>query len=155
VEFCKKLSALPAEKAAGRSYRLPTEAEWEYACRAGTTTAFAFGNTLTARQANIRPPKNSRNPGPEPVGSHDANTWGLRDMHGGVCEWCSDWYGKDYYRKSPLQDPPGPSAGSLRVVRGGSWSDEAADCRSARRLALAPGVRLGNGFRVVLVRGTP
>ena len=157
VEFCKRLSALPEEKAAGRSYRLPTEAEWEYACRAGSTTAFAFGNKLTDQQANIRPLKilEKNLSWFQPVRSHQPNAFELYDMHGGVWEWCSDWYGKDYYQKSPEQDPQGPKTGVFRVVRGGSWSDDAADCRSARRLALAPGIRLGNGLRVVLVEGPP
>src|SRR5262249_39654904 len=117
VEFCKKLSELPEEVKAGRKYRLPTEAEWEYACRAGTTTPFAFGNNLTLDQANFD--GRFENAGPQPakwlgrpsaVGSYKPNAWGLYDMHGNVWEWCQDWYQPDYYTKSPKQDPPGPDA---------------------------------------------
>jgi formylglycine-generating enzyme required for sulfatase activity len=155
-EFCERLSELPEEKKAARRYRLPTEAEWEYACRAGSSTAFAFGNTLRPEQANIRSRDlvgdASRDPHPQQVKSHDPNDWGLYALHGGVREWCSDWYDKDYYKKSPGQDPAGPERGEFRVARGGSWADDALGCRSARRLGLAPGIRLGMGFRVVLVQ---
>jgi formylglycine-generating enzyme required for sulfatase activity len=149
MEFCKKLSDLPAEKKAGRSYRLPTEAEWEYACRAGTTTAFALGDGLSSKQANF----NGNNPygdaakGPylqktAKVGSYAPNAWGLYDMQGNVWEWCSDWYDPDYYKNSPRDDPQGPPKGVLEtgfknqffaVVRGGSWIEEGRGCRSAYR----------------------
>jgi formylglycine-generating enzyme required for sulfatase activity len=149
IEFCKKLSDLPAEKKAGRTYRLPTEAEWEYACRAGTTTAFTFGDTLSSAQANLNGnyPYGSAAKGPNrqkttKVGSFKPNAWGLYDMHGNVWEWCSDWYDPDYYAKSPRTDPTGPDKGVLStgftsdffaVVRGGSWLDEGRGCRSAYR----------------------
>ncbi len=149
AEFCKKLSDLPAEKKAGRAYRLPTEAEWEYACRAGTTTAFAFGDRLAATQANFNGnfPYGGAAKGPylqktAKVGSYKPNAWGLYDMHGNVWEWCSDWYDPDYYKNSPREDPTGPPKGVLStgfgndffaVVRGGCWLDEARGCRSAYR----------------------
>jgi formylglycine-generating enzyme required for sulfatase activity len=159
VAFCKKLSELPAEKRAGRTYRLPTEAEWEYACRAGTKTPFHFGVSLSSKQANFHGafPYGEADPIPPlartcKVGSYKPNAWGLYDMHGNVWEWCSDWHGKDYYGKSPRRDPQGPSEGSLRVVRGGSWRNYAHFCRSAHRGALAPSGRDSYlGFRVALV----
>ena len=144
AEFCRRLSKLPAEKAAGRSYRLPTEAEWEYACRVG-------GEEEDSLDGSGWYNENSRGK-VHPVRSLKGNAWGLFDMRGGVWEWCSDWYGKDYYEHSPREDPQGPKAGRLRVARGGSWADPASDCRCTRRLGLAPGIRLGMGFRVVLVQ---
>jgi formylglycine-generating enzyme required for sulfatase activity len=165
VAYCKALSELPAEKQAGRTYRLPTEAEWEYACRAGTKTAFHFGNALSATQADF----NGNFPFGEAktgqylkrtakVGSYAPNAWGLYDMHGNVAEWCSDFYDKDYYQKSPKVDPKGPDKGVVdtdykdffRVIRGGCWLDEARACRSAYRFRAMPHdpYRL-IGFRVV------
>jgi formylglycine-generating enzyme len=153
VEFCEKLSNLAAERKAGRSYRLPTEAEWEYACRAGTKTAFHHGDDLSAAQANFNGnhPFGKAAKGPylqktAPVGSYAANAWGLFDMHGNVSEWCSDWYDPDYYKTSPKEDPTGPAKGVVdtgfneffRVVRGGCWHDEARACRSAYRFRLQP-----------------
>jgi formylglycine-generating enzyme required for sulfatase activity len=165
VEFCQKLTALPAEKKAGRSYRLPTEAEWEYACRAGTTTPFHYGKSLSSKQANFNGnfPYGEAAKGPylrrtAKVGSYEPNAWGLYDMHGNVAQWCSDWYDPDYYRDSPKADPKGPAKGVLstdykdfyRVVRGGCWLDEARACRSAYRYRAMPhdAYRL-IGFRVV------
>jgi formylglycine-generating enzyme required for sulfatase activity len=166
VDFCRKLSALPAEKEAGRTYRLPTEAEWEYACRAGTATPFHFGDALSSKQANFNgtAPFGGAPKGPylqktAPVGSFPPNAWGLYDMHGNVSEWCADWYDPDYYKKSPKQDPKGPSSGVVGtgfrglffyVVRGGCWLDEARACRAAYRFRLQPSepYRLV-GFRVV------
>jgi formylglycine-generating enzyme required for sulfatase activity/serine/threonine protein kinase len=171
VEFCKKLSALAEERAAARAYRLPTEAEWEYACRGGTQTAFHYGNSLSSRQANFaghRPYGGAEN-GPwlrstTPVASYKPNDFGLCDMHGNVWQWCADWYDKDYYKNSPKQDPQGPSSGSGRVIRGGSWRTGAGEnCRSAARAADVPsepsvhhsGGIVPNGgdlgFRVVMV----
>jgi formylglycine-generating enzyme required for sulfatase activity len=163
--FCKVLSDLPAEKQAGRTYRLPTEAEWEYACRAGTKTAFHFGNAVSATQANFNGnfPFGGAKTGQylkrtAKVGSYAANAWGLYDMHGNVAEWCSDFYDKDYYQKSPKVDPKGPDKGVVdtdykdffRVIRGGCWLDEARACRSAYRFRAMPHdpYRL-IGFRVV------
>jgi formylglycine-generating enzyme required for sulfatase activity len=151
-EFCAKLSALPEEKKAGRTYRLPSEAEWEYACRAGTTTPFNVGGALSSKQANFNGnfPYGGAEKGPffrrtEKVGSYLPNAWGLYDMHGNVLQWCSDWYDADYYKKSPKENPTGPQKGVVAtgfdsnfyvVVRGGCWLDEGRACRSARRFRL-------------------
>ena len=156
LAFCKKLSDLPAEKAAGRKYRLPTEAEWEYCCRAGTSTPFHFGNELNGTQANCdgTTPYGTTKKGPflrktTPVGSYPPNAWGLYDMHGNVWEWCQDWYGD--YPKQSVTDSRGPEVGSLRVLRGGSWFNEAAICRSVFRDGDGPSGRDGrNGFRLAL-----
>jgi len=171
VAFCTTLSNLPEEKKAGRRYRLPTEAEWEYACRAGTTTPFAFGKSLSSKQANFNGnfPYGGGEKGPyldktAKVGSFQPNAWGLHDMHGNVAEWCSDYYDKDYYSKSPKEDPRGPEKGVLstdyddfyRVIRGGCWLDEARGCRSAYRFRAMPHdpYRL-IGFRVVCEMSKP
>src|SRR5262249_13994061 len=117
VAFCTKLSARAEERKAGRVYRLPTEAEWEYACRAGTKTPFSFGRSLSSRQANFdgtKPYGAARGKSlgrPAPVGSYRPNAWGLFDMHGNVFQWCADWYAKDYYENSPRRDPKGPAGG--------------------------------------------
>ena len=132
-EFCNKLSQLPAEKSEGRFYRLPTEAEWEYACRAGSDTAFAYGHKLTALQARFCERVLSTPQPTMPVGMFPPNNWGLHDMHGNVWEWCSDWYQLDYYSKSPKADPKGPAKGTYHVLRGGSASVKAFECRSAIR----------------------
>jgi formylglycine-generating enzyme required for sulfatase activity/outer membrane protein assembly factor BamB len=161
VEFCRRLSALPAEQKAGRFYRLPTEAEWEYACRAGTKTAFAFGDSLSSRQANFNGhhPHGGAARGPflartTVVGSYPPNAFGLYDLHGNVWEWCSDWYGAEYYKHSPVDDPPGPASGSMRVIRGGEWYADGRDCRSAFRYAEIPtGLFYVMGFRVVMTYG--
>ena len=148
VEFCKKLSDLPEEKKAGRVYRLPTEAEWEYACRAGSKAAYSFGANSKTLGDYAWFGENSGNQ-THPVGEKKANAWGLYDMHGNVWEWCSDWYG--VYPKGSVSDPSGPSEGSSRVCRGGFWRDGAAGCRSANRGGDAPSIRGGNlGFRVAL-----
>jgi formylglycine-generating enzyme required for sulfatase activity len=146
VEFCAKLSGLPEERRAGRRYRLPTEAEWEYACRAGSEAAFAFGNVLTEKQANI----GGRLGRTSPVGAYRPNAFGLHDMHGNVWEWCADWYSESAYRYGPMTDPPGPSSGSDRVVRGGCWAVGPFFCGSACRRPPSPPVRSEViGFRVV------
>ena len=165
IDFCNKLSNQAAEVAAGRKYRLPTEAEWEYACRAGTTTAFYSGNSLSSKQANFngKYPYGDARPGKylrrtTPVGSFKPNAFGLYDMHGNVSEWCSDWYDPAYYKNSPPKNPPGPAQGVLPtgfdrfylVIRGGSWLDDARACRSARRFRAMPRNRYRLiGFRVV------
>jgi formylglycine-generating enzyme required for sulfatase activity len=153
VEFCKKLSELPEEKKAGRVYRLPTEAEWEYACRAGSKTAYNFGESAMSLVDYAWFKENS-NYQTHPVGEKKANAWGLYDMHGNVGEWCSDWYGN--YPKAAVSDPSGPKVGSIRVDRGGGCFTVAGGCRSAERLESDPSVRHDrvnydrNGFRVAL-----
>ena len=148
VEFCKKLSDLPEEKAAGRVYRLPTEAQWEYACRAGSKTAYSFGESSKSLGDYAWFNENS-NDQTHPVGEKKANAWGLCDMHGNVFEWCGDWFNE--YPKGAVSDPTGPKGGSGRMHRGGSWYGEAANCRSANRYWLDPSDRInGIGYRVAL-----
>ncbi|MCY2987641.1 MAG: formylglycine-generating enzyme family protein [Planctomycetota bacterium] len=159
VEFCRELSSLPGERSAGRVYRLPTEAEWEYACRARTTTTFHFGSELNGREANCdgNYPYGTSSKGPcltQPttVGSYAPNGFGLYDMHGNVWEWCADWFDGKSYGASPMDDPTGPTTGSERIRRGGSYSLPAAHCRSALRFWGLPGSRdMFLGFRVALV----
>jgi formylglycine-generating enzyme required for sulfatase activity len=153
VEFCRRLSSQT-----GKTYRLPTEAEWEYACRAGTTTPFAFGPSLSSAQANF----NGSYPYGEaakgvyrektmPVGSFAPNAFGLYDMHGNVWEWCQDWHDKDYYWQSPGNNPQGPTSGTYRVLRGGSWDYNGDYCRSGNRSGNSPDSRTHYlGFRVVV-----
>ena len=144
VEFCRWLS-----KKEGKTYRLPTEAEWEYACRAGTTTRYYSGDDpeTLAKVANVAD-ATAKAKFPywtwtikasdgyvftAPVGQFKPNAFGLYDMHGNAWQWCSDRYGEDYYGKSPADDPPGPDAGNGRVLRGGSWFNGPDYCRSASR----------------------
>ncbi len=137
VAFCGRITG-----------RLPTEAEWEYACRAGTRTRYNTGDT---RDDLYRAGWYRDNSGFEvhPVGRKTGNAWGLHDMHGNLWEWCSDWYG--VYPDGPVTDPAGPSSGQNRVYRGGSWRTEAGECRSADRRHTAPATRgIFGGFRVVL-----
>jgi formylglycine-generating enzyme required for sulfatase activity len=148
VEFCKKLSELPEEKKAGRVYRLPTEAQWEYACRAGSKTAYSFDDEEGLLPEHGWFNRNSSNR-THTVGLLEPNAWGLYDMHGNVWECCSDWY--EEYPKGAVSDPTGPKEGSLRVFRGGSWDVVAADCQSAFRCRLDPSIRLDSvGFRLAL-----
>ena len=130
VEFSIRLSNLPEEKAAGYVYRLPTEAEWEYACRAGTDTAYSFGDSDAQLGDYAWYGENSSSTS-HPVGQKKPNPWGLYDMHGNVYEWCQDWYVN--YPEGAVTDPTGPSSGSDRVFRGGSWLENSEDCRSAGR----------------------
>jgi len=148
--FCRSLSERPEEKAACRVYRLPTEAEWEYACRAGGAGRFGFGDDEAATLDHAWVEGNSAAT-THPVGQKRPNAWGLYDMHGNVWEWCGDWYEPGYYRQSPADSPGGPAAGSARVVRGGSFVNAAGACRSATRNFLEPTFRESNGigFRVV------
>jgi formylglycine-generating enzyme required for sulfatase activity len=129
-----------------RKFRLPTEAEWEYACRAGTTTPFHFGETIATDQANYdgnytygRGKKGVFRKNTTPVGSFPANAWGLYDMHGNVWEWCQDWFGP--YPKEDIKDPQGIDSGAVRVLRGGSWYGYPGVCRSAYRDGIEPGSR--------------
>jgi formylglycine-generating enzyme required for sulfatase activity len=148
VEFCRKLSALPEERRAGREYRLPTEAEWEYACRAGSTTKWSFGDD-EAQLGDYGWFNGNSGFHTHPVGQKKPNAWGLFDMHGNVWEWCSDGY--EDYGSSAVTDPQGPSGASARVYRGGSWSLTARYSRSAFRNWNAPSSRsLNLGFRLAL-----
>ena len=130
----------------GTGYRLPTEAEWEYACQAGSKGAYCFGDDRSELKKYAWYYENSGGT-THPVGAKKANAWGLYDMHGNVWEWCWDWYGK--YPTSPQKNPSGPPAGSYRVLRGGSWSIPAGYCRSAYRDWNDPSNRRYDlGFRV-------
>jgi formylglycine-generating enzyme required for sulfatase activity len=148
-------------------YRLPTESEWEYAERAGTTTAFYLGSGLHSGQANFNGQHEYdasvgtiNNPGgvflgiTSPIGSYASNPWGLYDMIGNLEEWCQDWFGA--YPAGSVTDPQGAASGSSRVIRGGSWLDFASHCRSADRIPFPPSNGLNKfGFRVVLAPGQP
>jgi formylglycine-generating enzyme required for sulfatase activity len=142
-QFCKNLSGLPAEK--GYVYRLPTEAEWEYACRAGTQTKYSFGDSESELGDYAWYDKNASSK-THPVGRKKPNAWGLYDMHGNVWEWCQDWY-VDRSRESPLQISQNSG---FKMFRGGGWGYYAWSCRSARRLRYGPGHRFSSiGFRVL------
>ena len=135
-EFIKKLNA-----STKGGYRLPTEAEWEYACRAGTTTAYSYGDSLTKTDANIDGLSISA------VGSYKPNSFGLYDIHGNVWEWCEDWYGD--YPAGAVTDPKGPAKGEYRVLRGGSFNFYESNARSSNRYYYPPTLRLFNyGFRL-------
>jgi formylglycine-generating enzyme required for sulfatase activity len=158
IEFCKKLS-----QKARRVFCLPTEAQWEYACRAGTETTFSFGDSDADLHKNGNYCDLSNTMGLEwqdklhsdgfdktsPVGSFKPNDWGLYDMHGNVWEWCSDWFA-DSFSGAKSTDPSGPPTGNLRVIRGGSFSDAPSRCSSASRSGCYPEQGTANiGFRVV------
>ena len=171
VAFCEWLS-----KKEGHTYRLPTEAEWEYACRAGTNSRYSFGDDPKdlIRYANVRDDSLrttlfrdatdigfrstflSRSDGyawTAPVGKYLPNAFGLYDMHGNAWEWCSDWHDKDYYKSSPEEDPQGPSTGLMRVLRGGRFRGDLASARCAYRDQDSPSSRnCDYGFRVVRVK---
>ncbi|MCY3017607.1 MAG: formylglycine-generating enzyme family protein [Planctomycetota bacterium] len=119
-------------------YRLPTEAEWEYACRAGTRTEYSFGNN-PAKLKQFAWFKENCTRSPQPVGSRQPNPWGLYDMYGNVWEWCNDFYKEGYYGESPEKDPRGPDTSLARVLRGGCWNSRATMCRSAYRNNEDPG----------------
>jgi len=145
-EFIKRLNALEGHE----RYRLPTEAEWEYAARAGTSTTYFFGDDVK-ELSNYAWYHENAGEGPRPVGQKQPNAWGLHDIYGNVREWVQDWYGAVYYANSPEVDPDGPLVGSKRVDRGGSWGFNAMFCRSAFRGDVLPDSRLGYlGFRLGL-----
>jgi formylglycine-generating enzyme required for sulfatase activity len=134
---------------AGGGLRLPTEAEWEYACRAGSSATYSFGKD--AHLFGEYAWTDDRDGNTHEVGRKKPNGWGLHDMHGNVCEWCSDWYDAAYYQASPESDPPGPATGEYCVVRGGSWFCDIGFCASCYRSFVKPDVRFATvGFRVVL-----
>ena len=160
MEFCNWLS-----RKEGKTYRLPTEAEWEYACRAGTTTRYFHGNDSEGLEkvGNVADAAfetqfpelegairaNDGYAYTSPVGSFSPNTFGLYDMHGNVWEWCADWYDPEFYAMSPTNDPGGPVTGGERVYRGGGWFNCARGFRSASRSGSQPENRnLTLGFRV-------
>jgi sulfatase modifying factor 1 len=181
IEFCNRLSKLDGYEpyykttdvkrimdsiksakvtiVGGNGYRLPTEAEWEYACRAGTTGVYHFGEATRPGLINCKPLLVASGYGsalkwPDleritRVGSHDPNAWGLHDMHGNVGEWCWDRYDRQYYARSPRDDPAGPDEGNHRVLRGGSWLVSEGSCRSASRFFHTPDEsNYTGGFRV-------
>jgi formylglycine-generating enzyme required for sulfatase activity len=142
-EFCRCLS-----QKTGMTFRLPTEAEWEYACRAGTTTAYSFGDDASRLGQHAWFGDNSGR-STKPVGTRKPNAWGLYDMHGNVWEWCSDWYGE--YPSGAATDPQGPRSGTHRVLRGGSWNLSSQYCRAANRNYDDPGSLISRfGFRVAM-----
>ena len=156
MRFIKKLNSIGQG-----SYRLPTEAEWEYACRAGSQTAYSWGDTIDCEKAMYE--NNSLKAGdciayvkkkgmlvnsPAPVKSYPPNAWGLYDMHGNVWEWCQDWFAD--YATDVRKDPVGPYSGTKRIRRGGSWYKHGQSCRSANRNFGHPSNRLRTtGFRLV------
>jgi len=151
VAYCKWLS-----NTTGKQFRLPTEAEWEYACRAGSGTAFNTGIDITVLQANFLNDQNWWRKGTVPVDSFAPNAWGLYNMHGNVSEWCSDWLGESYYGEcianGIVTNPTGPATGSRRVVRGGCYRHGSEACRSAFRNIRNPDYRgYDVGFRLVFV----
>ena len=161
VEFCKRLS-----QATGKEYKLPSEAEWEYACRAGTTTPFYFGETITTELVNYNgdytyanAPRGEYGVRTTPVGSFPPNAFGLYDMHGNVFEWCADTYqetsaGAPNVGTTPYILPKS-SERELAVLRGGAWNFQPGSCRSAYRIGLMPASVSHNlGFRCIVVAGS-
>jgi sulfatase modifying factor 1 len=162
MAFCSWLS-----KRQGVACRLPTEAEWEYACRAGSQTPYPWGESISGRYCNFADVNaqsllwrdETSDDGyavTAPVGSYPANSFGLYDMIGNVWEWCSDWYGEEYYAESPANDPSGPTRNWTvnRVLRGGSWMNAPSFCRSSFRMKASQANRsANNGFRVVVPLG--
>ncbi len=153
VEFCRKLSALPAEKSSGYVYHLPTEAGWAYACRSGTKSAYISGDANSGLGDYAWYDKNSGGT-THPVGQKKSNAWGLYDMSGNVSEFCQDWHGD--YPTGSVTNPTGPSSGSLRMSRGGNWHQNPGLARSAIRMK-GPSGQTDNrlGIRVVRCDATP
>ncbi len=157
MAWCRKMNLISADAPPGCKWSLPSEAQWEYACRAGTTTPFSFGSELNGREANCdgRYPYGTTTKGPSldwttEVGSYAGNPWAIHDLHGNVWEWCRDWYGA--YSTNSVTDPTGAPQGSLRVARGGSWGSYPSGARSASRFGCIQVFRdMGIlGFRPVL-----
>lgn len=155
-EFCRKLSALKAEQEAGRHYRLPTEAEWEYACRAGTTTVYSWGDDPAKADDYAWLAANSEL-AKKRVGSRQANPWGFYDLHGNVWEWCSDWY-QDFTPEAAV-DPAGALTGEYRVLRGGAFDSPRSYLRSAIRIPWEPAGFVAEGaatgMRAVMILEQP
>jgi formylglycine-generating enzyme required for sulfatase activity len=151
VDYCSTLTKRETDAGrlpAGYAYRLPTEAEWEYACRAGTTNFYSFGDDVAVADQYAWTLENSEGT-THPVGLKRANPWGLHDVHGNVWEWTSDWFAD--YAAGPLTDPPGPAQGQYKVFRGGSWNHTADFTRSRNRFMMSPtnGINFV-GFRIAL-----
>ena len=153
-DFCRKLSSVAGEKDTGRLYRLPTEAEWEHACRAGTITRFSFGETITRAQANL---KGTGNEPPAPigmttrVGSYPSNAWGLFDMYGNIAEWTSDFKGS--FNRQPVVDPRGPASDAFQVYKGGALDTPTPDPHASSGMRYYGGRGVAGptiSFRVVL-----
>jgi formylglycine-generating enzyme required for sulfatase activity len=145
--FIRRLNQLEGHQ----RYRLPTEAEWEYAARAGTTTAYSFGDDVRQLGRHAWYGEDFASGSTHPVGQKLPNAWGLHDMHGNVWEWVRDWFDAGYYARSPAVDPPGPASGTERTVRGGSWHVTSGSWRSAFRKSYEPDYRgISIGFRLLL-----
>lgn len=158
--FCAKLSTLPEEMSAGRSYRLPTEAEWEYVCRAGTRTAYNYGDSFDNTEIDLGQVLSeyawfkANSDAPQIVAGKQPNQWGIYDLYGNVAEWCEDVYLPSYYGDNPPgQDPTGPATGSLRILRGGSYMSQPSSCRSSYRGNANQLIRSRqNGLRIVCIQ---